>query len=226
VMGQGGGKAFQDCQNNVLRSVSNDEIDDDTSNAVMLNVYDLSEDWLSANDIFSETMELGGAFHAGVEIYGREWSFGYDGICCTWPRCHDVHVYRTSILVGYTKYSADEVVCILEDEMSRRWLGDGYDLLARNCCSFARSLCRRITGECIPDWVDRLARTANVLTKPAMDAVDIATDVVMWCGPGRGVSVETDDLISEACSVLSTPAPTPKAGFDFDPFPMRSTISI
>jgi len=210
------------CRNGVLQSVSNDDFDDE--NVVLLNVYDLNEDWLQANDIFQETLELGGAFHAGVEIGGREWSFGNEGVCCTYPRCHDVHVFRTSIFIGYTKYDRDEVTCILEDEMSLRWPGVSYDMLSKNCCSFARSVCKRLCGNTIPDWVDRLPRLASIMAKPASAMVDMAADLALVSiKPGRDMSMDSDDFsidlsMSIASSVFSTPActptPTPKAKHD------------
>merc|ERR1719160_926342 len=113
-MGQRPARALQECHDGVLQSVSNDELNEG-DNAVVLNVYDLNEQWLQTNDVLQETLEIG-AFHAGVEVYGREWTFSPDGVCYSWPRCNEVHVFRTSIFIGYTKYSQDEVTCILEDE--------------------------------------------------------------------------------------------------------------
>lgn len=210
-MGQSGAKlpqVFEECKDGVLWTVSHDDSDAE-SNAVLLHVYDLNEDWLEANDIFRETWEFGGAFHAGVEIYGREWSFNREGIYYSAPRTHEVHVYRTTVLIGYTKYSREEVTCILEDEMHHSWPGKSYNLLARNCCSFARAFCKRITRRSIPDWVDRLPRLANTLTKPAQGVVDLASGVAMSYAPGRDYSLETDEF-SVASSVFSTPAHTPK----------------
>jgi hypothetical protein len=224
AMGQGGLRAVQECQDGALWTLSNDEFERETDNAVLLNVYDLNEDWLQTNDIFSETLEIGGAFHAGVEVYGQEWSFSPDGICQSAPRYHEVHVFRTSILIGYTKYSYDELACIIEDQLCGRWPGKSYDLLARNCCSFARSFCKRIAGKNIPDWVDRLPRVANTLTKPALGVVDFAADVAMSYAPGRDFSLDSDDF-SIASSVCSTPAPTPKANRDLT-FAVRRTACL
>ena len=43
---------------------------------VVIHVYDVSraEAIAQLNDV---TCVVGGVFHAGVEVYGREWSFGY-----------------------------------------------------------------------------------------------------------------------------------------------------
>jgi len=220
-MGQGGAKVLEECRDGMWY-VSNDELDGSLSNAVFLNVYDLNEDWEDTNHIFQEKLAIGGAFHAGVEVFGREWSFNRDGIYHSTPRCNDVHVYRTSIFIGYTKYSCDAITCILEDELYRSWPGKSYDLLGRNCCSFARAFCKRITRQCIPDWVDRLPRLANSLTKPALNVVDLAAGVAMSYAPGRDMSLDEYDEFSIASSVFSTPAPTPKAEFYEDPLVLRS----
>lgn len=164
------------CHPRIFRDFSEDEFDceDYGVTAVLLNIYDLSEEWLASNDLFHEVLELGGAFHAGVEVYGREWSFGTFGVASNHPRSHDVHVYRQSLVIGYTKYSPDEVNNILEDEMAPRWAGKSYDLLSRNCCTFSRAFCRRLTGNGIPGWVDRLPRLLNNVTKPLKNAADAA----------------------------------------------------
>merc|ERR1711869_29425 len=80
--------------------------------------------------------------------------------------------YRSSIPIGHTKYGPEEVDLILEDEIFSKWPGRSYDMLARNCCSFSRSFCKRLTGACIPDWVDRLPRALNAVRKPVKASID------------------------------------------------------
>lgn len=144
--------------------------------AVLLNVYDLTEDYITANDIFQEALDIGGAFHAGVEVYGREFSFARDGIYASIPRVHEVHLWRMAIFIGFTEYTLDEINDIVDDELSESWPGSSYDLLSRNCCSFSRYFCDRIAHQCIPDWVDRLARIANTASQPARVLTAIVTD--------------------------------------------------
>merc|ERR1719335_81881 len=75
-------------------------------------------------------------------------------------------MYRQSIVIGYTRYGPEDVAAIIEDELCPKWPGRSYDLLARNCCTFSRALCKRLTGKNIPDWVDRLPRFLHVVKAP------------------------------------------------------------
>lgn len=123
---------------------------------VVLNVYDLSKNWLEINGLLSNTLQLG-AFHVGVEVFGKEWSFGTSGIAAACPRHHDVHVYRQSIPLGYAMLNRYHVKSIIHN-MTLRWTGETYDILSRNCCTFARELCCNILGQdYVPSWIDRLA---------------------------------------------------------------------
>lgn len=234
--------ALQECQQCIVRTNSDDEdpAAAGTDDTVWLNIYDLSEEWLFANDIFQEVVELGGAFHAGVEIYGREWTFGYEGVSCQWPKTHDVHVYRASIPIGNTKYGPEEVDLILEDEIFSKWPGRSYDMLARNCCSFSRSFCKRLTGSCIPDWVDRLPRALNAVRKPVKGVADVATgirNILPVSGAHhRHPSIDSEeshfsreDSHFSISSFPSTLEPTPK--FDntepsFSNYSLRTTTSV
>lgn len=165
------------CVTRLTRSISEDEFDEADHSAVLLNIYDLNEEWLLSNDIFQEVLELGGAFHTGVEVYGREWSFGTDGVGASCPRSHDVHVYRRSILIGYARCTPEEVEAILDEEMLPKWAGRTYNLLSRNCCTFSRALCKRLTGNVIPDWVDRLPRVLDAVTKPVKGVAHVTAGV-------------------------------------------------
>ncbi|CAJ1328713.1 unnamed protein product [Effrenium voratum] len=104
--------------------------------------------------------KFGGLFHAGVEIGGKEWSFGYaavgSGVHCSTPRKHPLHNYRETLELGVTSLSQAEVRSLLE-AMVREYPGRGYHLIRCNCCHFASDLCRRLGVGDVPAWLERLA---------------------------------------------------------------------
>lgn len=148
---------------------------------VVLNVYDLGKGWMQANDMFSDVFQVGGAFHAAVEVYGREWSFGCEGITCDQPRSHEVHIYRESIVIGVTSYQPAQVARIVLEEMMPAWSGTDYHLFHKNCCSFSNSLCQRIVGQGIPEWVDRFPKFARHFSSSLLG---FAEESVMRTGDG------------------------------------------
>jgi len=131
--------------------------------AVVLNVYDLSDDFQDANDMLSfgfEDLKLGGAFHAGVEILGTEWAYGFCGVVCAAPRIAADHIYRCGVIVGNTTLSRHQISFVLQ-EFCHTWRGGDYDLLGRNCCSFSTALLAKLGVGPMPAWVDRLARVLH-----------------------------------------------------------------
>ncbi|CAK0886344.1 unnamed protein product, partial [Prorocentrum cordatum] len=80
---------------------------------VTLHVYSLgkSRQMVVVNALLSTVGS--GAYHCGVEVHGREWSFrGTDdrktGIfSCTPKRCSD-HTWHTSVPMGSVRLSVDE----------------------------------------------------------------------------------------------------------------------
>jgi hypothetical protein len=125
---------------------------------VYLNVYDLDKHWLNMNSVLGDALQIGGAFHVGVEVWGTEWSFGADGVVYSPARHHEVHVYRQSLPLGNTRLDKEHVSDIVNDMAGGDWTGGTYDILCRNCCTFARELCYRLLQgrDRIPGWVDRL----------------------------------------------------------------------
>jgi len=140
---------------------------------VYLSVYDLDEDWLQANHIFRDLLHIGGAFHAGIEVHGREWTYGQEGISCAKPRYHEVHIYRDSLFMGITRCSELEVKNLIEQELAQDWQGSDYDLLRRNCCSFADVLCRKLVGEGLPAWVSRFPKVASAASRQFDKVLDL-----------------------------------------------------
>jgi len=135
---------------------------------VLLHVYDVSQEEgiQKLNRILahkSSFFKLGGVFHAGVEVNGLEWSFGFSmsethpGVSCVAPKKHPQHHYRQTVVLKPTYLKAEDVADIISN-LIEEYPGDDYDLLRRNCCHFADDFSRRLGVGGIPNWVIRLAR--------------------------------------------------------------------
>mmetsp|Transcript_43412 Transcript_43412/g.122736 ORF Transcript_43412/g.122736 Transcript_43412/m.122736 type:complete len:233 (-) Transcript_43412:94-792(-) len=127
---------------------------------VTLHIYDVGQakNVRRANKVLRR---LGtGAFHAAVEVYGAEYSFGGcargTGVFACRPRSCSAHHYREAMDMGPTPKSAAETAAILA-ELSQRWQGAEYDLLRHNCCHFSRELLQRLEVKEMPSWVVNLA---------------------------------------------------------------------
>jgi len=151
---------------------------------VFLNVYDLGDNdtFHSINNVSTgnSNLLLGGMFHAGVQVYGKEWCFGASqagsGVAPVVPRAHPQHRYRTTVPLGCTGLSDEEVAALLR-RMSTEWQGDSYDLLHRNCLNFCNALCQELGVGRIPGWVDRAPRAASDLNAAYRSAAEGAREV-------------------------------------------------
>jgi len=127
---------------------------------VTLHVYDLGTG-TEMQAINSVLGKLGtGAFHCGVEVYGREWSFQYmpkgTGVFeCKPTRCPG-HTYRESVPMGVTPLSELQVRELI-GFVRREWTGKKYDMLTKNCCHCSDDLCMRLGVGPIPWWTTNLA---------------------------------------------------------------------
>jgi len=145
---------------------------------VFLHIYDVSGEGVVAqvNEVFRGIGT--GAFHAGVEVLGQEWSYGQaprgeSGIILCKPRRNPCHRFRESLHMGQTTLS-DEQVRVLLAQMHGEWLGADYDLLSRNCCHFSDAFCRRLGVGSAPDWLTNLAGAGAVVRSGVREAVTTA----------------------------------------------------
>ena len=86
---------------------------DCTGMRVFVHVYDLRDYFASLNTATTMTLSLG-AFHAGVEVDGKEYSYGcgpsgMTGVRYCEPRGMPCHHYRTTVDMGTTKLGRAEV---------------------------------------------------------------------------------------------------------------------
>jgi len=153
---------------------------------VHLNVYDLAGDWrVSAfNRMSLDMLQIGGMFHAGLEVYGREYMFGgggpdddvygeitidediytlssaeESGVSSCDPRACDRHRFRQTECLGLTTLSEKEVqdtLCVL----ARDWPSRCYRTLEKNCVHFCRDFSEQLGVTAVPDWVNYLAVSA------------------------------------------------------------------
>ncbi|KAL6584907.1 hypothetical protein OROMI_004196 [Orobanche minor] len=128
--------------------------------AVHLNVYDLS----SMNG-YAYWLGLG-VYHSGVEVHGVEYAFGAHeypttGIFEGEPKICEGFTFRKSILIGWTNMSPGQVRGVME-ELAENYKGNAYNLINKNCNHFCNDACLKLSGNPIPNWVNRLARIGSL----------------------------------------------------------------
>jgi hypothetical protein len=136
-----------------------------------------------------------GAYHCGIEINGIEYAYGANnsegstGVFSCIPKHSPGFEYRTTLDFGsrplikrsWVRVNEKgsntsvyrEVVHYIDGrdvmkEMAKEYLGPDYDLLRRNCCTFARDASLRlgIREDEIPSWFMNLADVAVMTLKP------------------------------------------------------------
>ncbi|XP_050231510.1 deSI-like protein At4g17486 [Mercurialis annua] len=123
---------------------------------VYLNVYDLTT-------VNGYVYWAGfGIFHSGVEVHGVEYAFGAhdyssSGVFEVEPRQCPGFKFRKSIFMGTTCLDPFQIREFMERECAK-YNGDTYHLIVKNCNHFSEDICRKLTGNPVPKWVNRLAR--------------------------------------------------------------------
>lgn len=167
---------------------------------VVLNIYDVFADdrVQAANTVFRAVGT--GAFHAGVEIFGKEWSYGYTasstGVVYCEPKGNLAHRYREAVYMGTTRLTRAEVNKII-DELAAEWIGQDYNLLDHNCCHFCNEFCRRLGVGPTPAWVTNLAGAGAKLVTGVAVAADAVNEAV-------GVGMEKAAEFDEKYDILKT----------------------
>lgn len=136
---------------------------------VILHVYDVGRDNAKVRGINAALpyTGMGGIFHGGIEIFGREYSFGGSrrkvcGVFAGSPADCPMHTYRESIYLGDCGLNRQQVIAVLK-RMKPEWMAYTYDLLRKNCCSYSNELAIELGVGGIPDWVHSLAHTGAAL---------------------------------------------------------------
>ncbi|PPD94428.1 hypothetical protein GOBAR_DD08557 [Gossypium barbadense] len=68
------------------------------------------------------------------------------------------------------------------EELSQKYRGDTYHLVARNCNHFTDDVCMQLTGKHIPGWVNRLARLGSFCNCLLPESIQIPA---VWHVPDR-----------------------------------------
>lgn len=123
---------------------------------VYLNVYDLTP-----YNGYAYWLGLG-VYHSGVQVNGVEYAFGAHeypstGIFEGEPKQCEGFTFRKTILIGKTDMGPAEVRAVMED-LAQDYRGNAYNLITKNCNHFCNDACIKLTGNPIPNWVNRLAR--------------------------------------------------------------------
>jgi len=124
-----------------------------------------------------------GAFHCGVEVYGKEWSFrgrsspGGSGVFWIHPKSASKS-YRESVQMGKTSMSEEDVQRLLRMLM-KQWPSNNYDILKRNCCHFSDQFCQRLGVGNIPTWITNLANTGKSIEED-INGVNVFLDQAVW----------------------------------------------
>lgn len=145
---------------------------------VLVRVYDLGQTFWTR--LHNQITKSYGAFHTGVEVYGREWCFGmtFDdfstGITSNMPAKNPDHTFRETLSMGYTSLSPREVAQLL-DEMRLEWKGKKYNVLSKNCHHFSDAFCAELGVAKLPSWINTLANTGAV-TVDFLDSADSGYD--------------------------------------------------
>eukprot|EP00747_Dinoflagellata_sp_TGD_P211511 gnl/TRDRNA2_/TRDRNA2_84752_c0_seq2.p1 gnl/TRDRNA2_/TRDRNA2_84752_c0~~gnl/TRDRNA2_/TRDRNA2_84752_c0_seq2.p1 ORF type:complete len:386 (+),score=64.61 gnl/TRDRNA2_/TRDRNA2_84752_c0_seq2:60-1217(+) len=178
-------------------------------NVVLLNIYDISDDKIAQRinrvSTFNNNVLIGGIYHAGVEVFGNEWCFGFTdddgtGIARLRPRGHTRHAYRCTTVMGATELSESEVKALLS-RLSQEWKGEDYSLIHKNCLDFSNELCEELGVGRIPGWVSRYGRTAaslDILSRRAADGVQKTSTLV------RSATKDISKDLGEGLSVAWT----------------------
>ncbi|CAN8245737.1 unnamed protein product [Cochlearia groenlandica] len=126
---------------------------------VYLNVYDLTP---VNNYLYWFGL---GIFHSGIEAHGFEYGYGAheyssSGVFEVEPRTCPGFIFRRSVLLGTTSLSSSDFRSFME-KFSRKYHGDTYHLIAKNCNHFTEEVCLQVTGKPIPGWINRMARVGS-----------------------------------------------------------------
>ncbi|CUG87852.1 Hypothetical protein, putative [Bodo saltans] len=151
---------------------------------MVLNVYNLQRPKKAGDQSVNQMLGFG-FYHSGLEIFGKEWSFGgnpmaepgQSGIFAAVPKMVlPKDQFHESVTLGLlpTSFTEQSLFAII-NELQKDWAAVSYHLLAHNCNHFTQALHDAIVGAVtiqrkvdIPSYVNRAARVADFFVPDAL----------------------------------------------------------
>lgn len=172
---------------------------------VRLTVYDLREGFQAANIVMKAVGT--GVYHTGVELYGKEYSYGggkdsHQGgrtgvFKQAEPRNHRVHKFKQTIEMGETSLSeheVDEIIRALKPE----WLVKEYKVLTHSCVDFSNDFCKRLGVGAVPGWVKSAAGLGACVTEAVTkDLPAVIPELVKQGKRKRGASSDDKSFLGD-----------------------------
>ncbi|KAJ9157452.1 DeSI-like protein sdu1 [Pleurostoma richardsiae] len=176
---------------------------------IIINVYDLLPPGKMSSFLWAIGTSL---LHSGVVINGKEYAYGghdkrgVTGVYWTKPRTNPPGgTFRCEILHGFTLATQSEIDSIIRDA-SEEFLGPSYNLLTKNCNHFTTYLCKMLTNQPGPSWLNRAASIGVampcVVPKDWLEPPDYET--------ADGELLDEDDHSDERSRMLRSSAETPR----------------
>lgn len=150
---------------------------------VKLHVYDVTNSGnvranaaiMNLNKVMRGGIGLGGIFHGAIEVYGKEWSFGFcetgSGVFSCPPMNNPMYTYRETVSLGKTNCTRSQVDQIIK-RLMEKWPGNRYDLLSRNCNHFCEEFAEKLEAGKLPPWVNRFANAGDAAILAAENTMD------------------------------------------------------
>eukprot|EP00441_Pelagodinium_beii_P017297 CAMPEP_0197661554 /NCGR_PEP_ID=MMETSP1338-20131121/51523_1 /TAXON_ID=43686 ORGANISM="Pelagodinium beii, Strain RCC1491" /NCGR_SAMPLE_ID=MMETSP1338 /ASSEMBLY_ACC=CAM_ASM_000754 /LENGTH=303 /DNA_ID=CAMNT_0043239123 /DNA_START=54 /DNA_END=965 /DNA_ORIENTATION=+ len=155
---------------------------------VWVHVYHCDDYTGYLNRILLKDSEIG-IYHAGIEVYGQEWSFQYfedtwndpsiSGLIRCRPKSMRGYEYQESLNLGRTPLSEFEVDRLLLN-LNSEWPANSYHLTHRNCITFAQQLAILLKPpQPFPAWLLGVLEASN--QNESLDAiVDYSWSWAKW----------------------------------------------
>ncbi|CAJ1383748.1 unnamed protein product [Effrenium voratum] len=131
---------------------------------VRLSVY--SFDLTGVSLLNSLGSNVAGAYHSGLVVLGKEWSFGghdaegESGVYSCKPEMNPDYQFYDRVVMGRIRGSVDQVHAIIRKiSSSEDWTGPNYNLFEKNCNHFVSDLCWALLRRRPPDWINRTAES-------------------------------------------------------------------